>query len=239
MKRLLKKKHEQKILNRVIGVRENRDFLLSHLKREWEAVERSIAKDKRKRKLYDIAKETGKALGFMILGMAAVCGVIAVGAVAPNIFSAFGRLGRHRRYFDKEYFKKRVGYLQYRGYIDVVEDEDDTMEIKLTELGEAQVVKRALGEMRILPAEKWDGIWRILIFDIPERNKAAREGFRECLKRMGFYRLQKSTFVFPYPCREEIEFLVRLYDVVSHVRFIETNSVSFDDDIKDFFSLGS
>lgn len=231
---MAKRKYEKKLLRR-IGAKENQDFLLAHLRREWEATERAIAKDQRKRKFYDIAQKTGAALGFTILGMAAVCGVLFVGAIAPNIFSVFSHFGKHRRYFNKKDFRGRMYYLQRRGYIDVEREGPDAMQIKLTDLGKAQVVKRVLGEVRIVPQEKWDGLWRVVSFDIPERNRWARVGVRESLKRMGFYRLQKSTFVFPYPCRDEVEFLTRLYDVCNAIRFIETSSISTDDDIKTFF----
>lgn len=174
-------------------------------------------------------------MGFTILGLAAVCGVVFVGAVAPNIFSAFGRLGRHRRFFDKKDFTERVRYFQRRGYLKVGKDDDGGMEIELTVRGEEQMIKRALGELRIAPQERWDGIWRIVLFDIPERHRWARVGIRDALKRMGFYRLQKSVFVFPYPCREEIDFLTRLYDVGRAIRFIETTSLEADDDARAFF----
>ncbi len=212
--------------------------MIEHLKEEWGEVERAAAKDRRRRKLYEMSKETGAMLGLTILGLAMVCGVLAVAAIAPNIFSAFGRMGRNRRYFDKGNFKNEVIYLKRRGYINTTRGgKDNITEIRITDSGEDLVAKRALGNFKIIKHDKWDGIWRIVIFDIPERNKWAREGLRERLKRMGFYPLQKSTFVFPYPCQEEIEFLGRLYDISDHVRFIETGSISFDDDIKDFFSL--
>ena len=230
----MRRKYEKKLLRRA-DARENRAFLLAHLKKEWEATEAAIEKDKRKRKLYEVAQETGRALGFIILGMTAVCGVLLVGAVAPNIFSAFSRFARHRRYFDKSNFKQRVRYFRRRGYLEVAEDDDGGMELKLTDLGKQQVVKRALGDLRIAPQGRWDGIWRVVLFDIPERNRWARTGMRESLKRMGFYRFQKSAFVFPYPCRDDIEFLKKLYGVGSAIRFIETGSMDTDDDVRTFF----
>ena len=232
----MKKKYEMKLLHRV-RMKESRDFLLAHLKKEWEATEAAIAKDRSRRKLYDTVQKTGASLGFTILGMAAVCGVLAVAAVAPNIFSAFSRFGRHRRYFHKRDFRTQLYEFQRRGYLDIQRSGTDTMEIKLTDLGKEQVIKRALGALRIAPQEQWDGIWRIVLFDIPERNRWARVGMRESLKRIGFYRFQKSAFVFPYPCSEEVEFLTKLYDVQNAVRFIETTSLGEDTDIKASFSV--
>lgn len=235
--KVFKRKYEKKLVCRAVGIKENREFLLEHFKKEWEKIEKTIESDRRRQKLYEVAKETGAVLGFTILGLAVVCGVLLVGTVAPNVISAFGRFGRHRRYFDKKSFRKKVAYFERRGYIDVAEkNKSNLIEMRLTKFGKEQVVKRALGDLKIIPQETWDGIWRLVVFDIPERNKWAREGIRTHLKRMGFYPLQKSTFVFPYSCQEEIDFLGRLYDVIGHLRFIETSTISFDDDLKEFFN---
>lgn len=237
VKKIFKRKYEHKLIRRAIDTKENREFLISRLKQEWNKIEKEVAKDRRKQKLYNTVKETGKVLGFTILGLTMVCGVLVIAAVAPNIFSAFGRLGR-RRYFAKDSLRKEITYLKRRGYIDVVWSKtNDVMEVKLTGVGKERVARQALGDFKIVPLGQWDGVWRIVIFDIPEKNKWAREGFRERLKHVGFHPLQKSTFIFPYPCREEIEFLGRLYDVSQYVRFIETSSISLDSDFRDAFSI--
>lgn len=237
-RRPLKRKYESRLARRIVDVKENREFIMKCLKKEWEEIEKSIERDRKRQKRYETMKEFGTVLGLTILGMAAVCGVLVIGAVAPNVFSAFGRMGRHRRYFDREDFEKKAAYFKRRGYIDFRKrSEDGTMEIRLTKAGETQMVKRFLGDLKIIPQEKWDGVWRMAIFDVPEQDRWSRDGLRDRLKRMGFYPLQKSTFVFPYPCREELEFLTRLYNVGSHLRFLETNTLSFDKDLKEFFCL--
>lgn len=238
MSKIFKRKYERKIFDRAVSTGKNRRFLLDHFKKEWEEIEKTIEKDRKRRKLYETAKESGETLGFLILGMAAICGILVVGAVAPNIFSAFGRSHGPRRYFDKNNFRERINYYKKRGYIEVLRKKSNgTVEIKLTNLGEKKVAMRALENLHISVPEKWDDIWRIVIFDIPEKNKWGREGLRERLKRLGFYPLQKSTFVFPYPCREEIEFLGRIHGVGHHLRYIETSNISFDADLKEFFNL--
>ena len=56
-----------------------------------------------------------------------------------------------------------------------------------------------------------DGEWRIVIFDIPEKFKKAREALRMKLKELGFLELQKSVFIFPYECEDEINFIVEVF----------------------------
>ena len=236
-RKFLKKKYERKLLRRAFGIKENRDFLLAHLKKEWEAVEEHVARDRKKRALYDMAQKTGMAVGFALLGMAALGGALSIAAVAPNMLAAFSRLGGRRRYFHKKDLAWRVRYFRRRGYVRVAKDAVGNTEIRLTNLGREQVVRQALGDLKIQWQDRWDGIWRIVLFDIPERNKWAREGMRESLKRMGFYPLQKSTFIFPYPCRDEVMFLRSLYGIGNAVRFIETSSLETDHDAKEFFSL--
>lgn len=237
---MFKRKYEKKLTDRIIRIPENREFIITHLKKEWEEIERSLEKKRRKEELYRALKKTGTAVGITLLALAALGGIVVIAAVAPKIFSAFGRRGRHRRYFDRDEINRHTEYLRRRKYIEVVKGrEADTMEIKLTELGEEHLVKKAFGELKIIPQQKWDGIWRIIIFDIPEKRKWAREGFRQCLKRMGFYPLQKSAFVFPYPCKEEIAFLGRIYDSNNNIRFLETKVLSYDRDLKEYFALGS
>lgn len=45
----------------------------------------------------------------------------------------------------------------------------------------------------------WDGKWRIVIFDIPEKQRPNRWSLRHKLKDLGFGNLQKSAFISPYP----------------------------------------
>lgn len=45
----------------------------------------------------------------------------------------------------------------------------------------------------------WDGKWRIVIFDIPEKQRPNRWSLRHKLKELGFGNLQKSAFISPYP----------------------------------------
>lgn len=40
--------------------------------------------------------------------------------------------------------------------------------------------------------------------------KIVREAFREALKRLGFQKVQKSVFVYPFECYQEIAFLKEL-----------------------------
>ena len=71
----------------------------------------------------------------------------------------------------------------------------------------------AVSKTAKLLGTKWDGRWRIVIFDIPEEYVALRNRVRSILKRAGFAQLQLSVWIFPYECHE----LVRLIKEESHL----------------------
>jgi len=55
----------------------------------------------------------------------------------------------------------------------------------------------------------WDGLWRLVVFDVPEVSRRQRDAFRSWLKieRMG--QLQKSVWVSAYPLSAELERFLR------------------------------
>ena len=45
----------------------------------------------------------------------------------------------------------------------------------------------------------WDGLWRIILLDLPENKKSERESLRYLLKKAGFVCLKNSAWISPYP----------------------------------------
>src|SRR3989344_5098105 len=62
--------------------------------------------------------------------------------------------------------------------VDYKEDKDGSIKIVLTKEGQSKALKFKLDEMEIKKPPRWDGEWRIVIFDIPEKLKKAREALR-------------------------------------------------------------
>lgn len=225
-----KRRYEKQILPKILKCK---DFLICHLQKEWKVMEQKTKQED----LVRSVKAGGKAFGKGLLLFALLAGTITVAAVAPNVIVAFGPLAKKRTYFHRRQFEKELAYCRKRKYIRIIKEGENEYKIALSDIGGKQALRRAFGEIKISIPEKWDGIWRIVISDIPEKQKAAREGIRERLKAMGFYPLQKSVFVFPYPCQEEIEFLTLIYNIGANLRFIETSTLINDNDIRKWFSL--
>lgn len=110
------------------------------------------------------------------------------------------------------------------------------MEIKLTKKGQLRWQKLFLDKP--LHSECWDYKWRLIVFDIPNKNKAARDALRLSLKRMGMFQLQKSVWITPHHCKNELEALRTLYSLSpAAVRLIEASNVEGDNLLRNYFRL--
>lgn len=89
-----------------------------------------------------------------------------------------------------------------------------------------------------LSNRKWDKKWRIVIFDIPEELHNNRIRFRKKLQSLGFYMLQKSVFVFPYPCEEELGHVASNLEISDYIDVIIAENIGFrEKDIQKFYNL--
>ncbi|OGY59735.1 MAG: CRISPR-associated endonuclease Cas2 [Candidatus Colwellbacteria bacterium RIFCSPLOWO2_01_FULL_48_10] len=95
--------------------------------------------------------------------------------------------------------------------------------ITLTQKGKKRKLAYDLENMKINKQTKWDGKWRILMFDIPEKIRVARDSFRTKLRQLGFVRFQQSVWICPYPCENEIDFIGELFRIRSHLNLITAN----------------
>ena len=85
---------------------------------------------------------------------------------------------------------------------------------------------------------KWDGRWRIVMFDIWESRRHVRGRLRELLQRTGFIRLQNSVWIYPYDCEELITFIRVDLKLGPSVLYFVADGVENDVRIKKHFRLG-
>lgn len=114
---------------------------------------------------------------------------------------------------------------------------DGTLTLILSENGKTKALSYNLEKIKIRRPEKWDGYWRIVMFDVPEKLKKVREALRYHLKRFGFHEFQKSVFISPFPCQKEIEYLTEFYNARRFVRFMEVRKIDNELDLEKRFDL--
>jgi len=108
----------------------------------------------------------------------------------------------------------------------------------LTMLGQKKVKQFNFDQLQITAPKKWDRKWHVLIFDIPTtRNfNNARNALRAKIRELGFYRLQQSVWIHPYPCEEEILFVAETYNVQKYIEILTVDKLLHESYIKTKFS---
>lgn len=117
------------------------------------------------------------------------------------------------------------------------DNSDGSTTLELTENGKKKAVTYNIENITLPSPEKWDEKWRIVIFDVPEKFKNARDALATSLKKAGFYRLQKSVFVYPHDCQNEIDFIIEFWNVRPFARFIIADSIDNELEIMEHFKL--
>lgn len=65
--------------------------------------------------------------------------------------------------------------------------------------------------------QKWDGLWRMVVFDIKEKNRKTRQLLRMKLLELGFGKLQQSIYISPYNLAEDVFEYVQLHKLEQQV----------------------
>ena len=77
----------------------------------------------------------------------------------------------------------------------------------------------------------------MVLFDIPEKRKPAREALRKTLKRLGFYEFQKSVLVHPYECQDELDYVIEFFRLRPYVRTMEVVALDNEPHLKNIFKV--
>ena len=172
-----------------------------------------------------------------ILGSLIIGGMIAVAATSPffiiNLIKCFKGLKKYpnKKVYDTFYKLKKQGLVDFY-------KKNNQIYISLTEKGKKKAGWMQIDALKIKKPKKWDGKWRILLFDIMETKKFHREALRGKLIELGFRLLQKSAWIIPYECKDEIGLLKSFFGLSDkEVKLVVAQSVEGEKELKEIFKL--
>jgi len=109
--------------------------------------------------------------------------------------------------------------------------------LSLTEAGRQRLSWYKLQDYKIVKPSRWDGKWRLYIFDIKEVRRSSRDYLRNCLRRIGFVRLQNSVWVYPYDCPELMLLIKTGMGIGKDALYLVVESIENDRWLRNEFSL--
>ncbi|MGB3023993.1 MAG: hypothetical protein WBB39_04300 [Candidatus Saccharimonadales bacterium] len=172
---------------------------------------------------------TGKVID-EIIKYSATASAFSAALIAPNILiavdkplaSLYSHLDRRER--DRQAMRI-IYYMKSRGYL----AGDYEHGLQLTAKSKCRLTKITYRERIIVQPAMWDGIWRVIIYDIPKKKSAARHGLAATLRSAGCFLLQKSTWITPFDCRDTIASIAAEYNVDEFVSYMEV--IRLDNDV--------
>jgi hypothetical protein len=181
----------------------------------------------------------------ILLAGGALLGAFFVFPGLPAAFASYLKPERRERYqkytenwedYNLKLLRQTLKRLKNQKIVKIVE-ENGVPVVRLTEKGRTKVLKYNLEEMALKKPEKWDETWRLIIYDIPEKKRSSVEAFRYILKKLKCLRLQKSVYLTPYPCKDEIEYLREVLGVGDEVALLAVSGIEDEVVYRKYFGL--
>lgn len=185
------------------------------------------------------AATTTKFLLMFVAVGAVVCG----GAVVPGILKAmdsFGMPDKKSKKYSHKQIHNAFAQLKRKKLVEIVKEKDGKIQVRLTNKGKKRMVEFSIDTLHIRKPKKWDGKWRMLLFDIPTKPKIynqAREALRAKIKELGFFQMQKSVWVCPYECEDELLFVAEMYYVEKYIEILTVEKLLHENILKNKFKL--
>lgn len=88
--------------------------------------------------------------------------------------------------------------LAQSGHVEFL-NSDNKKYVKITPRGKTKLNSLLLENTEALVPQTWDGLWRIIILDLPEERKSERESLRYLLKKANFVCVKNTVWISPFP----------------------------------------
>ena len=117
------------------------------------------------------------------------------------------------------------------GFAEILPTEQSEF-LRLTLQGKQKLNREELDNTTSVINHNWDGLWRIILLDLPESRKSERESLRYLLKKAGFVCLKNSAWISPFPFEHLFTNIKKDLGLTSEIMIIVTQLV--DEETKKF-----
>jgi len=172
-------------------------------------------------------------IGKCILGVVAVAGVVSVVAMFPGVTMIAAPFLKKKKSPHTQIVKRNIDSLMKHKLLRRVM-RNGVPSVELTLRGRWEAGIRGLDRGANAP---WDHVWRIIIFDIPVSKNNLRWELRRAVTLYGFRQLQKSVWVYPFPCEDFITLVKKYLDVRGEVLYMTANYIENDGELRRDFNV--
>lgn len=170
-----------------------------------------------------------------ILNALTLAGVMGMAIAAPNAIQALRKLG----FLDlnTKNPNRSLQSLVRQKYIEFGIGSSGKKFLSITEKGKKKLRWLEMNNFQLKKPKKWDRKWRILVFDVKEKERRKRDELRDYLYKIGFKRLQDSVWVFPYDCEDLLMLLKADLGLGRNMLYIVADVVENDRSLREEYGL--
>jgi DNA-binding transcriptional regulator PaaX len=168
---------------------------------------------------------------FLILESVKLAGLMSVLLVAPNLITGLAKLGVIATPRSRETAKRSYKRLVAAGLLSF-----EKGHLRLTQKGHAEYARMSASAALHKP-KKWDGKWRVLVFDISSKRKGLRDRVRFLIQGIGFIKLQASVWAYPYDCEDFLTLLKADLKIGKDLLYMVVDSLEADTHLRTHFKL--
>jgi len=174
----------------------------------------------------------------VVLSILKTGALLGVAITAPNAIRYLKGRGREAKWegYYPSSIERQTMKLWRKGFVRVHETGDGHV-VEITQKGIHELLKYDLDTMRISKPDHWDRKWRMVFFDVVCGNDEARKAFQSRLKQLGFFQMQKSVYICPFPCEKEIMYLREVMEIPHSVKLATIERLENDEDLRRHFHL--
>jgi hypothetical protein len=138
--------------------------------------------------------------------------------------------------YNVSYLQRTLRRLASQKHVEVAKVHGESI-VSLTKLGKRKILKFSQDTLRVDKPDHWDGKWRLVMYDVPTSRRELSELLRQAIRALGFYKMQESVYVYPYPCFDQIEFLREYYSLGDIVQYMLVDKIEHDEAYMTYFGL--
>jgi CRISPR/Cas system-associated endoribonuclease Cas2 len=161
--------------------------------------------------------------------------MVGLAVFMPNSMRILKLLGWTPTKRDPKYtFGSALDRLEQKG---LVIKNEEKQSYRITIKGKLFLWKLESKYLAIEKPKRWDKRWRLIIFDIKEKDRFQRDAVRVMLQNIGCIHLQNSVWVYPYDCEEAIALLKANHEIGQEVLYIIAEKIEEDQWLRKYFNL--
>lgn len=177
-----------------------------------------------------ITSYTRGELAIEILRVMVIGTIVAGALVCPNLMQVY-TLFKPKNSYEREKIRKNIHKLARNGLLRKTKSSDNSFEP--TPAGIRAVEYDSLS----IKPQRWDGKWRLFMFDVPESLRSKRVAIGRKVVEMGMLAFQKSVYISPFACEQELLKAVRFLHLEKYIRLITAENISDETHFKNLFKI--